>query len=164
MKELLFASVVKQKTVRFTFNISNEYYGTSICAQTFFIATDVANPSTYSLSIPVAGSGDYKETIVIDVPQTQFQTAMNTVIATIPTENTGLGLLFSRPSGMYEVSYRFINETREYVSWLGELVNGTQMALYACLAKEWGYFSAKEFLDKLLAAGEVIFDLELIQP
>lgn len=128
MKELLFANA-DQKTVRFTFNISNDY-GKSLYAQTFFIAADVTNPSNYSLSVPVAGSGDYTEVLVLDVPQTQVQNAMNVLIATTPTENTGLGLLFSRTSGMFDIHYHFINETQEYNSYLGALVNNTQMALY----------------------------------
>lgn len=162
MKELLLANA-DQKTVRFTFNISNDY-GKSVYAQTFFIATDVTNPSTYSLSIPVAGSGDYKETIVVDVPQTQVQNAMSVLIATTPTDNTGLGLLFSETSGMFDIYYHFINETQEYSSYLGALVNNTQMALYIGFTEESDYHSAEEFLDKLLTTGEVIIDIDLIMP
>ena len=113
-KTLFINSSTTEKIIKFTFNITNDYSG-DIRALSFVIATDASNPSSYLVSIPVIDSGTYQQTITVEINEndSQFKNAVQTMLSTAPSSDTGVGLLFNNYHTLFSCSYRFSNESQE---------------------------------------------------
>ena len=127
------------------------------------MATDASDPSSYLLSIPVTDSGAYQQTIAVEINEndSQFKNAVQTMLSTAPSNDTGVGLLFNNFNAMFSCSYRFLNDSQEQYGSLNSITSEG----YQVLGIAFDYnISAEEFFNKLSLVGEVIINSYIAQP
>ena len=133
----------------------------------FVIATDATNPSSYLVSIPVIDSGEYEQTITVEINEndSQFKNAVQTMISTAPSSDTGVGLLFNNYHTLFSCSYRFSNESQEQRGGLDSITSEYFQVLGVNLYRRNNRgISAEEFFNRLSSVGEVIINVYLAQP
>ena len=128
------------------------------------MATDASDPSSYLLSIPVTtDSGAQEQTITVEINEndSQFKNAVQTMISTTTSDDTGVGLLINNFNAMFGCSYRFLNDSQEQYGRLDSITSEGYQVLGIAFDHS---ISAEEFFNKLSLVGEVIIDVDIVRP